>query len=105
MKTIIIYRSNNDTNGGLYEDVTMNDLLNVCEIEKDNILFYIPLEITGKTYQEKKNNLRELAIDYQRTYYEFCNYSYGELIEISNFFETTGKRYGLITEFKNEGII
>ena len=104
MKAIIIYETlKGEILGGLYEDISRQDLNNIEGIQ--NVLYYIPLVISGSNYQDRKEDVRNKAIEYQRTFYDFCNYSYGELAAITGFFETFGRRYGLITEFKNEGII
>ena len=104
MKAIIIYKTlNGEILGGLYEDISRQDLNNIEGIQ--NVLYYIPLVISGNNYQDRKDDIKNKAIEYQRTFYDFCNYSYGELASITEFFETAGKRYGLITEFKNECII
>ena len=61
--------------------------------------------VKGSTYKERKESLRDLALDYQL--YECENsggLSYGELAEIQEFFETNGKRYGLLREFRENGI-
>lgn len=50
------------------------------------------------TYQQGKERARERAIGWQ-------HYSYGELAEWADVFERLGKRYGLIREFKENGII
>lgn len=54
-------------------------------------------------YQKAKNNARNKAIMWQ---IECCHrdYSYGELMEFQNYFEALGKRYGLLTEFRENGI-
>ena len=70
----------------------------VTEI-KTMILF----KVSGKTYAERKENLRDLAIEFSNNVGETC-LSYGELMEIGNFFEKNGKRYGLLREFKENGI-
>lgn len=57
-----------------------------------------------KTYTELKNEAREKAIVWQLDF-DNHNYSYGELMFFLNYFEKLGKRYGLITEFKENGII
>lgn len=61
------------------------------------------LKVSGKNYEERKQCLYDLAIDYS---YNFASlsWSYGELAEICNFFETNGKRYGLLKEFKENAI-
>jgi hypothetical protein len=60
-------------------------------------------KVSGKTYTERKENLRDLAIEYSNNVGETC-LSYGELAEIGCFFEKNGKRYGLLKEFKENGI-
>lgn len=61
-------------------------------------------ELYKLTYSEKKAKIREEAISWQ---YDFSNhnYSYGELAEKQAYFEKEGKKYGLIKEFRENGII
>ncbi len=58
---------------------------------------------TKTTYEMKKENARQEAIDWQN---DFCNhnYSYGELAEFGEHFEKLGKRYGLLKEFRENGV-
>ena len=63
----------------------------------------LPLKISGKTYAERKDAARQLAIDYQYT--DCGGLSYGELSIISEYFENIARRYGLITEYRENGII
>ena len=55
-------------------------------------------------YKERKEKARNKAIDWQA---DFCNhsYSYSELADFSAYFEKLGRRYGLIREFRENGII
>lgn len=55
------------------------------------------------TYTEAKARARELAIDWQ---YETSqrNISYGELAEAGERFNKLGKRFGLLGEFRENGI-
>lgn len=55
-------------------------------------------------YQKRKEDARQEAIDWQADF-ENHNYSYGELAFYSNYFEKKAKRYGLLREFRTEGII
>ena len=55
-------------------------------------------------YQQGKERARERAIKWQFDF-DNNNYSYGELAEWADVFERLGKRYGLIREFKENGII
>lgn len=64
--------------------------------------FVILGRLSGKTYAEKKEEVRQKAIDYQRI--DEGGLSYGELALICEYFETYGKRYGLLREFSENGI-
>ena len=55
-------------------------------------------------YKTRKAQAIEEAIAYQLEAGERC-LSYGELAEIGAHFEKLAKRYGLIKEFKENGII
>lgn len=64
--------------------------------------FVILGRLSGKTYAEKREEVREKAIDLQRI--DEGGLSYGEYAMIAEYFETYGKRYGLLREFKENGI-
>ena len=124
MKTIIIYYpeldnfAENEIDGGIYENVTIEDVRNdiqenqgafprvpsIEELDKQ-IICFIPLIVSGKTYQERKADLHNKAVEWSNTQGEYPRWSYGELAEIQGFFETNGKRYGLIEEFRENAII
>ena len=55
-------------------------------------------------YARAKENARQKAMDWQTEYYN-NNYSYGELIAFAEYFTRLAKRYGLMTEFRENGII
>ena len=57
-----------------------------------------------KSYQEKKEEARRRAQEWQN-YYSNFNYSYMDLLSWQDFFYNIGKKYGLIREFKENGII
>ena len=57
-----------------------------------------------KTYQERKEAARQLAIEWQHDF-ENHNYYYSELVEWQFIFTKLGKRYGLLKEFRENGII
>lgn len=63
----------------------------------------LDFKIGGKTYQEKKNNLEDLAKDWQLNF-AALPWSYSELYEINNYFQENAKRYGLLKEFHENGI-
>ena len=55
-------------------------------------------------YQRSKENARNKAVEWQL---DFCNhdYSYGELAYYGEYFSRLARRYGLVREFKENGII
>lgn len=66
-------------------------------------VFVTDFRLHGKTYQERKENARNIAIGVQAFSWPglFC----GEYAEIQNELETMGKKYGLIREFRCNGVI
>ena len=54
-------------------------------------------------YQLNKAKAQDKAIQWQLEFSEH-NYSYGELYEFGVYFEKLGKRYGLLKEFRENGI-
>ena len=55
-------------------------------------------------YQIKKYEIRQEAIEWQNNF-ELNNYSWGELAKMQANFEKNAKRYGLLKEFRENGII
>lgn len=56
-----------------------------------------------KTYQERKENAREIAIQWQLNDGNYP-YSYEGLAILGEYFYKIGKRYGLLKEFRENGI-
>ena len=56
------------------------------------------------TYQQKKAAAIEKAIDWQSDFQNH-NYTWGEIAYWQEYFEILAKRYGLVREFKENGII
>ena len=54
-------------------------------------------------YQKGKERARAAAIEWQHTAPE--NLSYGELADAADHFERLAKRFGLVREFRENGII
>ncbi|MBO5918729.1 MAG: hypothetical protein J6Q14_08195 [Oscillospiraceae bacterium] len=69
-------------------------------------LMLLPFEIHGKTYAERKESLRNLAIDFQDADDGDADLwlSYGELSDIQDYFNRMGRRYGLLREFRENAI-
>ena len=57
-----------------------------------------------KTYKQLKNELRTRVIELQNSLSSECS-SYAELSGLSDSIYPSAKRYGLITEFRENGII
>ena len=55
-------------------------------------------------YQKAKARARQRAIEWQIEASE-KNYSYSELVAFSASFEALGRRYGLLGEFRENGIV
>ena len=75
--------------------------------EAYNVKNCLTLEIKGKTYQEKRNFLADLAINYQFFLTLDCDIDFGllELADISGWFENKAKLFGLTKEFRENAII
>lgn len=56
-----------------------------------------------KSYQEQKKKARETAIQWQYENMDY-QYSYEGLLILQKYFYKLGKRYGLLTEFRENGI-
>ena len=57
-----------------------------------------------RTYAERKEEARQEAIEWQLDF-SHHNYSYSELAEFAAHFERVGRRFGLLREFHENGII
>lgn len=58
----------------------------------------------ANNYQKRKEQARQEAIEWQHEFAEH-NYSYYDLYEFGNYFYKQGKRYGLLKEFRENGIV
>lgn len=56
------------------------------------------------TYKEQKQKARELAATWQNDFAN-NNYSWEGVGEATNYFAKLGKRYGLLKEFRENGIL
>lgn len=126
MKTIVIYYpelgnfDENEIDGGIYNNITIDDVVNDIEenqgaapcfggmskeeIIDKHVICFIPLVVSGKTYAERKEDLRDKAIEWSNSVGSYPRWSYGELAIIEGFFETNGRRYGLLKEFQENCI-
>ena len=113
MKAIITYRTEDDIECGIFPRAISYDIENRTAIVKtldgaevlevEEVIDFIPLTVSGKTYAERKVDLEGKAIEWSYAGGVAC-WSYGELADIQGFFEANGKRYGLLREFHENGI-
>lgn len=59
-------------------------------------------EIHGKTYAERKADAESKAIEF--SHFDASGLSWGEYAMISGYFEKVGRRYGLLTDFRENAI-
>lgn len=58
-----------------------------------------------KNYKERKEAIRNEAIEFQYSFVDGKQWYYSEIAEITSYFEKQGKKYGLLKEFRENGII
>ena len=85
---------------------TNSDLEELKQVLDITVLCVLYFEINGRNYKERKNSLRDLAIDFQiaNDGDTDVQLSMGEIGAASAFFERMGKRYGLLREFRENWI-
>lgn len=92
---------NNEIISGIY---TKDGYMESCFSPVYDQLYLLNLNVVkGKTYQEKKRHLENKAIEYSNIM-PLLDLSYYELAEIQNYFYKYGKKYGLLKEFRENGI-
>lgn len=57
-----------------------------------------------KTYKQRKNEARDRAVEWQLNFSE-NTYYWSDLVYWQEYFTKLGKRHGLLTEFRENGII
>lgn len=76
---------NRDTFNPLCEDITI-----------------IPFETHGKRYADRRESVRDTAVEWSNC--EAWPLSWGEVQTVADWFYRMGKRYGLLSEFRENGI-
>ena len=100
-----VYRDDWCICGGFYEDDYRDWFSDTFSPDTDTLLM-IDLHVHGKTYAERKGDMIEKAHDFQDLFSVYgVSISWGELAIFGDFFEKYGKRYGLLTEFRENGIL
>ena len=103
MKLLGVYK---DTNGEIKNNIYYNFDIWFRDTfsPATEVLTCFMLKVVGETYEQKKEDLKQKAIEFQNTW-QVVSWSYSEITEISDFFYKNGKRYGLLREFRENGII
>ena len=63
----------------------------------------IPLQLHGSTYAARRESLRTIAQDIQTA--NNGGMSYSETADMAEWLTTNARRYGLVNEFRDNGII
>lgn len=94
-----------DPEGYMNNDLfdTHEDFFRATFSPECEIISAIELKVSGKDYQSRKEAAREVAKEIQ--YNDIGGLSYMELSDIQWFLLNIGKRYGLLNEFYDNGIL
>ena len=65
----------------------------------------LELRLKGSDYSSNKTILESIAIEYSNNFQYLDGLAWDGEIKIKNWFERYGKKYGLLTEFRENGII
>lgn len=79
------------------------DRFHECFFDPEKELTWVH-DNTPTEYQRRKEAARDAAIEWQYNM-ESHHYSYGELADWQDYFTRLGRRYGLLREFRENGII
>lgn len=83
-----------------------SDLEELKQLLDITVLRVLYFEISGRNYKDRKNSLRDLAIDFQiaNDGDTDVQLSMGEIGAACDYFERMGRRYGLLREFRENAI-
>jgi hypothetical protein len=99
---LVAYKNpNGEIRGGLYDNYEQY-IKETFSPECEHIAG-VAFKIKGKTYAERKDYLRNIAIRTQ-SIEQILNLFQGEYGWLNDWFEEKGKRYGLVHEFKENRI-
>lgn len=89
--------------GYLYQDTKdfIADIWNPDDLAR--VDYTMGFTIKGKTYQERKENLYNIILDFMA--HDIGGLSYYETFLLQDYFETNARRYGLTKELKENCII
>lgn len=103
MNRTVYYVIRNEETGE--ESATLGDYESLYRdtfIPSMRAVFVMNFVIHGKTYAERKASLDEKARGFSNN--QAGGLYWSDVLAIENYFEENGKRYGLITDFRENGI-
>lgn len=89
--------------GTVFDSETINNYYNVTFSQVAKEVALITFKVSGKNYQERKEDVRQKAIEFSH-----CNFPglfWSEMAWIESWFRTQAERYGLLVEFRENAII
>ena len=92
-----------DRSGGFFKDWHI-DAFRECTAKFGKVLTVIDFAVHGKNYAERKEDVRNKALDYQNLCTEGVRLTWEEVAAFEEYFTKQGKRYGLLTEFRENAI-
>lgn len=96
-----VYRLNGVEEAGVFD--CSRDYFEATFDPDTEIIGLIEFKTHGKTYQERKEYVRDQAIEYSNIN-GYADISYMELSMIQEYFTRMGERYHLMDEFKENAI-
>jgi len=89
--------------GMLFDSETINRYYNVTFSPETKEVVLITFNVSGKNYQERKENVRQKAIEF--SHFNFPGLFFSDMIWIESWFRKQAERYGLLEEFRENAII
>lgn len=89
--------------GMLFDSETINRYYNVTFSPATREIAFIEFRVSGKTYQDRKEDVRQKAIEFSN--FNFPGLFWSEMAWIESWFRTQAERYGLLEEFRENAII
>lgn len=98
---MLLVRINDEAS--ILSGATVWDLFNLETYDPKRDDFVVLGSIAGKTYKEKKARAHDLAVSV--SLFDCSGLSWWEYSELESYFERLAHRFGLVREFKENGII
>ena len=96
------YKTEGKEQINLYMYHGYNDFIRETFSPDTEIITLLDFTIHGKTYQERKDSLQDIAIAYSHT--DCSGLSWLDMHFITEYFSMNGRRYGLMQEFTENAI-